>query len=95
MKNKANSVTEALEQHMNKALLKHAAGTWITCPKCGAILDWSTVIILDVFKEKKTVHISKQVFCTGCTKDLTGIDFEALERENHCQIEVASKDFTR
>ena len=95
MTKKANSVTEALEQHMNKALLKHAAGTWMFCPKCETVLDWSTVIILDVFREKKTVHVSKQVVCTHCTKDLNTIDWAALETENNVQIEVTSKDFTR
>jgi hypothetical protein len=92
---KATSVTEALENHMHKQLLLHAAGTFITCPQCGNILDWSTVIILDVFKAKKTVHVEKKIFCTGCVKDPSTIKFDDLERENNIQIEIMSKDFTR
>ena len=95
MTKKAKSVTEALEQHMNKQLLLHAAGTFITCPQCSNILDWSTVIILDVFREKKTVHVEKKIFCTGCVKEPSTIKFDDLEKENHIQIEVMSKNFSR
>ena len=89
-----NTVTDLLKQHMHKQLLLHAAGTWMFCPKCNNILDWSTVIILDIFNVSGKQK-GNQVVCTSCTKDLNTINWKSLETDQKIKIEVTSKDFSR
>lgn len=88
-----DSFFDAFAGRMNRELLKHAAGTWITCPRCGRILDWSTIIIMDVFRGGE--HLAKSISCTHCSQALDKIDFAGMEFEHKVKIEITSKDFNR
>ena len=55
-----------LKEHINRELLKYAAGLHIFCPNCKEVLDWKTVVLIDVSKEGK--HICQQTACIKCFK---------------------------
>jgi len=69
MKNQVDPLFEPLKQHFDKAVLKYAAGSWMFCPNCGVILDWSTVVIIDWSKGAQTGNF---VCCKACI-DRTGV----------------------
>lgn len=59
-------VTEMFKDQMNGELLKYAAGHYIFCPVCGDLLDWKTVVIIEVYKGSD--YKGQQVACTKCFK---------------------------
>lgn len=65
---KSNSVTDALRGHVNRELLKYTAGLHIDCPNCHRILDYKTVVIIEVWTIDKTRNIGTKVGCTNCFK---------------------------
>lgn len=55
-----------MKKAIDKELLKYTAGHHIFCPQCKEILDWETVVIIDVFHgEKKKGSL---VCCSNCFK---------------------------
>ena len=64
--NTTDAFFNPLKQHINKELLKYAAGLNIFCPNCGNILDWKTVVLIDAFKGSK--HLGQKTGCTKCFK---------------------------
>jgi len=47
---------------VQRNLLKYAAGTAITCPKCGDILDCKRTVLIDITGDRPRT----QVMCTTC-----------------------------
>ena len=48
--------------------LTQAAKTYENCPVCARILDFHTVVLLDVWNLDKTVYGGKKCGCTNCFK---------------------------
>jgi len=84
MKNSESPLTAALHERMNRELLKHAAGTYIFCPNCERVLDWKTVIIIDVIRDQTT--IGHAVYCTHCVQSLDQI--EEVAKAKGVQVEI-------
>jgi predicted RNA-binding Zn-ribbon protein involved in translation (DUF1610 family) len=57
---------DPFKQHINRELLKYAAGTHMFCPNCGNVLDWKTVVLIDAFRDGK--HLGQKTGCTNCFK---------------------------
>jgi len=69
MKNlKSHPILDQFENSMNNQLLKHAASKHIFCPNCDRILDWTTIVLIDVFTDKGTVYRGPITCCTSCFK---------------------------
>lgn len=52
----------------NKQVLLYAASKHIFCPNCNKILDYKTVIILEVWNKHITQYHGQQVCCKSCLK---------------------------
>jgi len=61
-------LTTAFNSIMDVQLLKYVAGLHIFCPQCEHILDYKTVVILDVWNKHQTQYHGQQVCCTKCAK---------------------------
>ena len=55
-----------MKDKLNKELLKYTAGSYITCPKCGRVLDWKTVRVATIYSQGKIAKT--MVYCEGCKK---------------------------
>lgn len=53
-----------MQRHVNRQLLKYAAGTVMFCPGCGEVLDCRRVVNVTVL-HKGEVH-SSTTLCVGC-----------------------------
>ena len=56
---------QPFRNELNKSVLKYAAGLHIQCPNCKTILDWKTVVLIDVFDGDHS-HKGQIVSCTNC-----------------------------
>ena len=63
-----NELLKAFNNTMNVQLLKYAAGLHCFCPNCSRILDFKTVVILDVWNLDKTQYAGQKIGCTNCFK---------------------------
>jgi hypothetical protein len=75
------------KDQINDSLLKYTAGHYIFCPVCDNLLDWKTVVILEVSKEGE--YKGQQVCCTKCFKpsgisnlESKGIAIEVTQWQN-------------
>lgn len=55
----------AFEKKMLKETLKYAAGRQISCPGCGVILDWRTVVLVTAKSNEGTGSL---ILCKECYK---------------------------
>ena len=67
MNNNSTQPTPArgtMEHIITKELLSFAAGQTMFCPRCGTCLDFSRVVILDVYKGEQ--RIAGRTLCCKC-----------------------------
>ena len=80
-------ITDMFKEQINGSLLKYVAGHYIFCPVCKNLLDWKTVVILEVSKDGK--YVGQKVGCTNCFKpegitelEAKGITLEVTQWHN-------------
>ena len=57
-------IESTLERHLQRQLLKFAAGQHICCPFCGNILDWTRTVNYELSKDGQAVL--NKTFCSPC-----------------------------
>jgi hypothetical protein len=85
MKTTKDKMMEPLKAHLNKELLKYTAGLYMFCPICNTVLDWKTVVIIDVWNAHGTKHHGQKV---GCTKCFHPEAVAKTEAKNNIKLEI-------
>jgi hypothetical protein len=77
------TVISFLEQHVNRQLLRYAAGTAIFCPRCGEIMDCERTVVATVHRKlagKEEEIVATYTQCAKCWDKASSVAVSAVEK---------------